>query len=158
MKLNGSTTLFYPDQGGTPVEYALKALRKDWRRIFDAEPPDASGPRANQICLLFAHDLPEEGLRLSQRAGDEHLSIEGADDLGLVFGIYYLCEHILGVDPYEFWTDFPYPHLAELEVAPFFTPRHGPRSGSGAGSSMTRTASWPGMIPLVITLSLQEQI
>ncbi len=119
MKLDRHTTLFIPDEGGSPVQYALESLRKDWRKIFGGEPRQVSEPAGHQIRLQFAHDLTEEGFRVSHRAGDDHLLIEGADDLGLVFGIYHLCEHILGVDPYAFWTDFVYPRHESLEVRPF---------------------------------------
>ena len=119
MRLNGRTAIFIPDEGGTPVAYALKALRKDWHKVFGAEICQAPEPGANQIRLQFAHDLREDGFRVSHGAGDEHLLIEGADDLGLVFGIYHVCEHLLGVDPFEFWTDFVCKRRDSVTVSPF---------------------------------------
>jgi hypothetical protein len=119
MNLNAATTVHQADPMGTPVDYALQALRRDWHRVFGAEIRESGKPAANQIRLAYAHDLREEGFRLSNGAGEGHLLIEGADDLGVVFGIYHLCEHILGVDPYEYWTDFVYLQREQLAVAPF---------------------------------------
>ncbi|MFW5836332.1 MAG: hypothetical protein ACOCVK_02890, partial [bacterium] len=35
----------------------------------------------------------------------ENLAVIGSDPRGTMWGIYHLCEHILGVDPAWLWTD-----------------------------------------------------
>jgi hypothetical protein len=61
----------------------------------------------------------EEAFSILCNDTDASVQIGGSDDLGVVFGIYHFCERCLGVDPYEFWTDFEFDRRDELDFVHF---------------------------------------
>lgn len=115
MKLNHNTTLFIDfDPVPTPIQYALKALKRDWQRIFDAELQQINATQPNQIRITEGTQAHDEGFYVM--INDESLHIQAQDDLGVVYGIYHICETILNVDPLEFWTDYQYQPTDTIEV------------------------------------------
>lgn len=117
MKINKSTTILSHTEYASPVAYALKGLRKDMSRIFGQEPVIADQPSSNQIRLQTTSFNHEEGFRIQSH--EDFILIEGSDGLGLVFGIYYFCEKYLGVDAYEFWTDYSLDPQDEITLSRF---------------------------------------
>ncbi|MCB9460863.1 MAG: glycosyl hydrolase 115 family protein [Anaerolineaceae bacterium] len=114
MKLTQETTLFCPHSDAKPIAYALKALKRDMTAIFGNEPPTVDMQQPHQIRVAVVPSEREEAFTV--RYEDDAVIIEGSDDLGAVFGIYYVCEHALGIDPYGFWTDFPVQPRAEIDL------------------------------------------
>lgn len=117
MKINKYTTIFLCTEYTSPVAYALKGLKKDMSRIFGQEPILADKPAPNQIRLQTTPFNHEEAFRI--QSDENFILIEGSEGLGLVFGIYYFCENHLGVDAYEFWTDYPLERKAEIALPAF---------------------------------------
>ena len=117
MKINKYTTIFSLTEYASPVAYALRGLKKDMSRIFGQQPVMADKPTPNQIRLQITPFDHEEGFRI--QCNENFILIEGSDELGLVFGIYYFCENHLGVDAYEFWTDYPLEHKDEIKLPNF---------------------------------------
>lgn len=115
MDINRATTI-HCAVDMTPVAYALEGLCNDLTEILGHTPEMSSAEQPNQIRIRLGEGLHEEGFRVLHRAGSDHLAIEGADDLGVVFGIYHVCEHILGVDPFQYWTELPYPRRDAVQV------------------------------------------
>lgn len=110
MKLDASFTLLAPDS--KPVRFAVEALRRDWRAVFGSELQ--AGNSRRQLHLALTNLGRDESYRIT--VGSDIL-IEGNDDLGLVFGIYRFCEDVLGIDPYQFWTDHVPAARREIDVA-----------------------------------------
>ncbi|MCG3149125.1 MAG: hypothetical protein PCFJNLEI_02584 [Verrucomicrobiae bacterium] len=110
MKLDASYTLVAPESG--PVRFALEALRRDWQAVFGAEL--RNGESSRQLRLMLVNLGREEAYRITVT---DEIRIEGNDELGLVFGIYWFCEEVLGVDPYQFWTDHVPVRQREIAVA-----------------------------------------
>lgn len=115
MKIDKRTTLFFESEFSSPVAYALKALKRDMLRMFGQEPLRVEQPLPNQIRFQVTSFDHEEIFRIQSH--EDFFLIEGGDGLGLVFGIYYFCERCLGVDPYEFWTDYPYEPKEKLVLS-----------------------------------------
>ena len=115
MKLNRQSALFIDlDPVPLPVQYAIKALKRDWQAIFGAELEETEQLASNQIRLGMHPLQHDEAFHIV--SDDNTLRIDGHDDVGLVFGIYHLCEHILNIDPYIFWTDFQIQQEDEIEI------------------------------------------
>ena len=97
MLLNKNTVL-PAAPAAKPVQYALKALRRDLDRIFSAT--EAPGGRV----LLNVNDtLAAEQYVLT--AGADTLLLSAADDLGFVYGLFEISRRYLGVQPFWFWCD-----------------------------------------------------
>ena len=114
--LTADTRIFCPISDSRPVAYALQGLQHDLKHVLGQplKMSDESAPA--QIRLQIVPDGREEGFCLRTDESENALLIEGSDELGLVFGIYYMCEHLLHVDPYAFWTDFEYVRRAAIEL------------------------------------------
>ena len=97
MLLNKNTVL-PAAPAAKPVQYALKALRRDFDRVFSAT--EAPGGRV----LLNVNDtLAAEQYVLT--AGADTLLLSAADDLGFVYGLFEISRRYLGVQPFWFWND-----------------------------------------------------
>jgi hypothetical protein len=119
MKINKHTSIWCAIQDSKPVAYALEGLKRDWERIFGQVPISAHKPAANQIRIQYIRDGREEAFSIRCGESDASVQIDGSDDLGVVFGIYHFCEKCLGVDPYEFWTDFEFLRRDEVTFPAF---------------------------------------
>jgi hypothetical protein len=106
MKLDSSFSLLAPDPLPPPARHAAAALARDWRAVLGAPLRRARKPARRQVRLAFADLGREEAFRVTVTR-EPAILVEGNDDLGLVFGIYHVCEQILGVEPFHFWTDLP---------------------------------------------------
>jgi len=87
-------------------------------KIFGVAPVIIDKLASNQIRIKQADFDHEDDFRIQYK--ENYVLIEGGNGLGLVFGIYHLCEKNLGVDPYEFWTDYPLEPRNEIEL-PIYT-------------------------------------
>lgn len=117
MNINKNTTFFVPQGFSDPGIYALNGLKRDIFRLFGQDPIIVEQPLANQIRFQVASFDHEEIFQIQSH--DDYILIEGNDGLGIIFGIYYFCEKYLVVDPYEFWTDFPYQRKEQIEIPSF---------------------------------------
>ena len=84
-----------------PVQYALKALRRDFDRVFT----DTAAP-GGRILLTINDTLPAEQYTLTVDA--DTLLLSAADDLGFVYGLFEISRRFLGVQPFWFWNDQPF--------------------------------------------------
>ena len=112
MEINKQTTILVPPECSSAVIYAIKSLKKDIFRILGEQLGEQHTTTINQIQLQIS-TFPHEEM-FSVQATKHNLIIQGNNGLGLVYGIYHVCQNILGVDPYEFWTDFPIPQNNKL--------------------------------------------
>lgn len=92
---------------------------RDMAGIFGQPPRQVDTPARDQIRIALKPDGREEGFRLACDAEQGYVQIEGGDELGVVFGIYAFCEQWLGVDPFAFWTDYPYQARDEIALPTF---------------------------------------
>lgn len=121
MKITRQTTIYAVGCESTPIQYALKSLMQDMARIFGQTPLLESAPSPNQIRIALTPDDRVESFRLKCDTDQDYVLIEGSDDLGVVFGLYTFCETWLGVDPYQFWTDYPCIPRDEISLPAFET-------------------------------------
>ena len=123
MKLTHNTTIF-STSNATPITHAIRGLTRDVAGIFGQEPAQASAPAPDQVRITIQPSERVEAFRIRVDDGERCVLIEGSDDLGAVFGVYHFCEHMLGVDPYQFWTEFPYqqPDAIDLPAQEFVSP------------------------------------
>ncbi len=105
MILTENTPWILPKAVSEPIERALADLANDWYMVFGAEPlylESAEGP-----ALIFKGDFDAAADRESftLRVTDGKLTLQGADELGLIHAIYTVSEKILGVSPFYFYND-----------------------------------------------------
>ncbi|MFW5718430.1 MAG: hypothetical protein ACOC0E_13400, partial [Spirochaetota bacterium] len=118
--------LFVP-AGGRAVELAASDLASDVERLGGRRPVvKRFAPRDESGYLLVGtigtpevdRFLASRGIDVSVIAGGwerylirtfghdhENLLVVGSDPRGTMWGVYHLCEHVLGVDPAWLWTD-----------------------------------------------------
>ena len=120
-----AATLYCNCLSCSPVGRAVEALQRDFEEILGSPLRVADSEAENQIRIVLrertdvssAKAVPaEEGFTLCTDSGASVILITARDELGAVFGIYHVCEHFLGVDPYWFWTDFRYPRLERIAI------------------------------------------
>ena len=118
-----------------PVQYALKALRRDFDRVFT----DTAAP-GGRILLTINDTLPAEQYTLTVDA--DTLLLSAADDLGFVYGLFEISRRFLGVQPFWFWNDQPFT-VREGEKIPVGTVVESKsyKVNTAAGSSTTRRCS-----------------
>lgn len=99
------------------VSAALKDLRRDLEKVLGHRTREGS---VGTLRLTLSRDenlAPETFV--VEVGTDEKIRIQGADELGMIYGIYEVSHSILGVDPFWFWKD--------VEPAPLEGPDLGPR-------------------------------
>lgn len=81
------------------VSYALEAFQRDLdHSCLESERPGAS-------VILKEAELEEEMFRIRAVEERQEIEISAADDLGFIYGIYWLSRNILGVKELWFWND-----------------------------------------------------
>lgn len=134
--LDADAQLLLPSDAPTAVQLAAADLARDFRKVFGhalrtttAEPlapPDG--------VLLVVHvnapaDLPPETYRIGWRNDDATtglLDIHGADPRGTVYALYAISQHLLGVDPWWYWTDLEPAPRERIEIPNDFALRRAP--------------------------------
>ena len=106
MRINRETTLYLSQSSGSALERGLIGFDRDMEAVFGTVPLRVSDLRSNQIRLALSGepDLPPEDCIII--SSSDTLEISASDDLGFVFGLYWISEQILGVDPLSLWSGF----------------------------------------------------
>lgn len=99
-----------------PLNKALNALQKDLKTIFGQNFIKTSVPGKNQIQIIIESGYSEEEFMVKTVENTGTIIISGSDELGIIFGIYYFTEHILGVDPLYYWTDYELQKATSIKV------------------------------------------
>lgn len=130
--LQGDTIFDLPDQMNTPVEHGIKILFRDLEKVFGKTPhlgKNSDGGGVN-IRMASSHDpiidKPESFMIHFEETnnGFWNMNLIGNDDLGLVYGLLYISQKYLGVDPFWFWNDQEPSkrQLIEIPVTDFLAP------------------------------------
>lgn len=116
--LRQDTTFALPDALSTALAHGWRIFARDFAKVFGA-PPATVAPAVADIRLVLDTTLAPETFALD--VAGTTATLAGADDLGLVYGLLHLSEHVLGVEPFWFWTDrAPAPRPgAALTLAPY---------------------------------------
>ncbi len=120
----------------SPVMRALRDLRNDWYNVFGCPPLFCNGGDgctlvngtdfSNGRRIRIGGKCPiEEREAYAVYAENGDIFITGADELGLIYGIYTFSEQILGVDPWYYWNEFPPLRHREIEIASDLCLSHG---------------------------------
>ncbi|MCL6590884.1 MAG: glycosyl hydrolase 115 family protein [Firmicutes bacterium] len=103
-----------PKAVSAPVRYALEIFQRDFEKVFGGRPELVKeGNRAEILISYAGGDDPISGrpeafaLRFAPEGpgGALVMRLLGSDDLGIVYGLLYLSETFLGVDPFWFWAE-----------------------------------------------------
>ncbi len=131
--LNRDTPWVVSEDLPGPVRRALADVARDWRRVFATEPrlrtASAGLPRAEPVVVIGdgaaalvvgeQEPLADEAhcVRVHTTAdGRSAIVVVGGGVRGLIYALYALSEHVLGVDPFWFWTDQRIGQAEQLEV------------------------------------------
>ena len=112
--ISENTALYCEFGDSAPISKAVEAMERDFIGVFGCPLKRSNAPAGGQLRILKKDGYSEECFSLSE--SESCLVIAGSDDLGIVFGIYYFTEHILGVGPFAFWTDSEYLRRSEIIV------------------------------------------
>lgn len=115
--LVGALRIAVPPDCPEAVALAAGDLAADTERVLGERATLARDRAAADIVLQLDPALGEpEAWRVE--ITDGRVQIRGADELGLVHGIYAFSERVLGVDPLWFWKDVPPARRERLDLAP----------------------------------------
>ncbi len=95
--LNANTEISYSDERPA-VQNAVLILERDIAKRF--MPSDKA---ANRITLKRRGGMAAEDFVLS--VTDDEMTISADDELGFVYGLLYISERFLGIQPFWFWMD-----------------------------------------------------
>lgn len=122
--LTADTPWSVSDSLSEAVKRAVRDLRNDWYSVFGCPPLFHDVKEGARI--IIGGDCPlQERESYSVYIKDNAVVISGADELGLIYGIYTFSENVLGVDPWSFWNDFPPLHKDKIELDSSLTLSHG---------------------------------
>ena len=108
MLLNRNT-VFPAGVAAKPVQYAVKALHRDFDRVFTK----TSAP-GGRLLLAANNTLAAEQYTLT--AGPDTLLLSAGDDLGFVYGLFEISRRFLSVQPFWFWNDQAFTSQESIEI------------------------------------------
>ncbi|MGN1115396.1 MAG: glycosyl hydrolase 115 family protein [Candidatus Ornithomonoglobus sp.] len=107
--LNANTKISYSDSRPA-VKNAAAILERDIEKRFEP-----SGYEKNRIILKSRKGMAEEDFTLS--VTDDEITVSADDELGFVYGLLYISEKFLGIQPFWFWMDQRIEKTAFIEAA-----------------------------------------
>ncbi|RME69762.1 MAG: hypothetical protein D6781_07915, partial [Verrucomicrobia bacterium] len=129
--LDADTRLVLPADAPTPVKLAAVDLARDFRKVFGHLPLTLTSeplPPQDHVTIVVhpgsAGGLSPETYRIGWRDNDPTtglLDLHGADPRGTIYGLYAISRHLLGIDPWWYWTDFEPPARERIEIPDDFT-------------------------------------
>ncbi|WP_206438425.1 glycosyl hydrolase 115 family protein [Paenibacillus whitsoniae] len=114
VRWQGAVRIHVQMEQTSPVQHALRMLFRDFASVLGAGPELVDDPAQAEIIVRQAVDAdacppyPEAfAIRFTAAAetGESVLTIVARDDLGFVYGLLYLSEKNLGIQPFWFWAD-----------------------------------------------------
>jgi hypothetical protein len=107
--LNRSTQLNKPLKVTKAIDYAVDMLLRDINKVFGNEHFDNTNGANTEISIVFSqHNLEPEQFMIDFEKKDNekiNMNIISGDDLGIIYGLIYISNKYLGVDPFWFWND-----------------------------------------------------
>jgi hypothetical protein len=94
--LNAATKV-QSDTAAAPVKNAISILKRDMAKRLDAQ-----GSVTNAIILKENPSAKPETFTVEV---SEDITLSAGDDLGFVYGLLYISEAFLGIEPFWFWMD-----------------------------------------------------
>ncbi|MDC7232064.1 MAG: glycosyl hydrolase 115 family protein [Spirochaetales bacterium] len=116
LNLSKESAIFCNCENLPPVQNALNAVQEDLKSLLGSSLDTVSEERSSQIRIIQEEGHLAEQFRIQSDASQNTLVISASDELGIVFGLYHFTEHVLGIDPYSFWTDQVYSAVDSLTV------------------------------------------
>ncbi|MGN0182335.1 MAG: glycosyl hydrolase 115 family protein [Candidatus Ornithomonoglobus sp.] len=107
--LNADTKISYSDRRPA-IKNAAAILERDIAKRFEP-----SGAEKNRIILKSRQGMAEEDFTL--KVTDDEMTVTADDELGFVYGLLYISEKFLGIQPFWFWMDQRIESTAFVEVA-----------------------------------------
>lgn len=98
--LFANTPIVPPATAAAPVAHGVAMLRRDLGKTLC--PADGA---AEPLVLRLDDTLPPEQFLLRTGPESHAATLYAADDLGFVYGLLFLSEQFLGVQPFWFWLD-----------------------------------------------------
>lgn len=107
--LNKSTKINIPLKITKPVNYAIDMLMRDINKVFINESLRDTKDVSTEISIVYSeHNLKSEQFMINFEEldnGNLNMNIISGDDLGVIYGLIYISDKYLGVDPFWFWND-----------------------------------------------------
>lgn len=131
---SGSTKVKFNGEKTTPIDNALDILKRDMNKVFGQEKHVDVEREGNDIIIDYLpeqddHRLSTETFLIKFEASEgkkDILRIKAKDELGIIYGILYISEKYLGVEPFWFWNDKE-PEIKEFTLIPmidYISPAH----------------------------------
>ncbi|UJF34848.1 glycosyl hydrolase 115 family protein [Paenibacillus hexagrammi] len=112
MQLDGSVYVHISESPTSPVRHAVRMLTRDLQAVLGHESQVCEEAANADIIIRYA--LAEDScaeqeesfvIRFDKENGRDRLIVAARDELGLVYGILYVSETYLGIQPFWFWAD-----------------------------------------------------
>ncbi len=103
-----------PEPLTPPVRNAVEILFRDIEKVLGFTPNISKDRQSASIIIRYASEVDQIYLRpeafmirfeQSEAKNTPVMHICGSDDLGIIYGLLYISQEYLGVDPFWFWTD-----------------------------------------------------
>ncbi|WP_285008041.1 glycosyl hydrolase 115 family protein [Pedobacter faecalis] len=133
--LDAKVVIFADTASETPINIALKALRRDLKRVLNAEADirplaalAGSGMRKG-TCIVIRNTAGKVSglsgweahrIRVVRANNNDQVLLEGADTRGTIYAIYSFSEKVLGVPPLWYFCDWKPEVKREIKIKPDF--------------------------------------
>lgn len=104
--LNGDTKIQFAFPENLPIQNSIRILQRDLRKVCG----ESNSQNLNHSVIQLGYVSKDSPLytqpeRFQLIITSDMLQITGSDELGIIYGLFYLSHEYLGVDPFWFWAD-----------------------------------------------------
>lgn len=132
--LNSSTKVSFNGKKTIPIENAINILIRDMDKVFESRECSDRDKKNNEIIIDYLPEyedndlLPETFFIKFEISEDKKdiLRVIAKDELGIIYGILYISEKYLGVEPFWFWNhkEPEKKEFALIPMADYMSPPH----------------------------------
>jgi len=113
MKASESPFLLYTDTEisffgaeNLPIQNAIKIFKRDLQTVCrKAKTPSQTQSRIELSLANSSSPIAGQPERFQILCTSDVLRVIGSDELGIIYGLFYLSRQYLGIDPFWFWAD-----------------------------------------------------
>jgi hypothetical protein len=129
-RFDGNAIIKPPSKLTPAVKNGIKIFLRDMKAVFGIKP--VINKESNHFTFQIKYtdesvkDIVPESYRITFETINERtvLILTGADDLGIIYGLFHISEKYLNIDPFWFWADIEIKHqeFVSIPAKPYDSP------------------------------------